>query len=335
MILIAFGTRPEYIKIKPLIKIFIQNKFDKYKLLFTGQHEQLIDNIKFDYKINILDGDNRLDSIFTSILNKEQIFKDIKYVMIQGDTASAYAVALAAFHRQIPVLHLEAGLRTYDLENPYPEEYYRRCISNLAYINFCVSEVNKLNLEAEKTPGINFVVGNTVLDNIRDIKTNYENKVLVTLHRRENHNNIKKWFEEIEKISLTYSEYEFLLPIHPNPNVKKHISILKNVKVIDALPHDELISYMSKCSFIITDSGGLQEESSFLNKKSIVCRKTTERIEGLNKFSFLCPDPSELKNIVEYVILNKEIKEPCPYGDGFASEKIYKILEKEYDNKYG
>lgn len=328
MILITFGTRPEYIKIKPLINIFKLNNFYEYKILFTGQHEQLINDIKFDYKIDIKDGDNRLDSIFSSIMNKDNIFKDIKYVMVQGDTASAYAVALSAFHRKIPVMHLEAGLRTYDIENPYPEEYYRRCISNLSSINFCVSNINKINLENEKTQGKNFVVGNTVLDNIKDIQTTYDKKVLVTLHRRENHECIKEWFEEIEKTSLFYADYEFLLPIHPNPNVKKHANILKNVKVIEPMDHNEIIKYMSNCSFIITDSGGLQEESSFLKKKSIVCRKTTERVEGLNEFSYLCDNPSKLKNIVDYVMLNKKIDKTCPYGDGQSSQRIYNVIKQ-------
>lgn len=327
MILIAFGTRPEWIKIKPLLEVFNKNNFYNYKLLFTGQHEQLVNDLNFDYKIKIEEGPNRLDSIFNSVLNKDNIFQDIKFSLVQGDTASAFAVALASFHRQIPVIHLEAGLRTYDIENPYPEEFYRRCISNLAKINLCVSSISEKNLLSENVPGKIYVIGNTVLDNIRDTETKYDNKVLVTLHRRENHNIIDQWFNEIEKISLIYPEYEFLLPIHPNPNVKKHSNLLKNVKVVEPLQHEDLITYMSNCSFIITDSGGLQEESSFLKKKSIVCRKTTERQEGLNTFSFLCEEPSDLKNIVENVIINKEINLECPYGDGFSSEKIFYLIK--------
>lgn len=332
MILIAFGTRPEWIKIKPLLEVFNNNNFYNYKLLFTGQHEQLVNDLDFDYKIKIEDGNNRLDSIFNSVLNKENIFQDIKFSLVQGDTASAFAVAMASFHRQIPVIHLEAGLRTYDIENPYPEEFYRRCISNLAKINLCVSSISEKNLLSENVPGKTYIVGNTVLDNLRGKETKYDNKVLVTLHRRENHNIIDQWFREIENVSLRYPEYEFLLPIHPNPNVKNHSNLLKNVKVVDPLQHEELITYMSSCSFIITDSGGLQEESSFLKKKSIVCRKTTERQEGLNTFSFLCKNPSELKNIVEDVMINKEINLECPYGDGFSSEKIYQILKNTNEN---
>jgi UDP-N-acetylglucosamine 2-epimerase (non-hydrolysing) len=328
MILIAFGTRPEYIKIKPLLEVFKKESFANFKTLFTGQHEHIIGSkVNFDYKIKIEDGDNRLDSIFTSILNKQQIFDGITHVLVQGDTASAYAVALAAFHRRIPVIHLEAGLRTYDIENPYPEEYYRRCISNLASINLCVSDINEANLINERTPGQKFVVGNTVLDNLKGIQTKYDKKILVTLHRRENHEMIKKWFEKIEDLANKYSDYEFLLPIHPNPSVKKYSHILQKVKVCEPLEHEELIKYLADCAFIITDSGGLQEESAFLKKKSIVCRKFTERVEGLGTFSFLCKEPKDLKQMVDTFITSYEINKPCPYGDGNSSEKIYDIIK--------
>jgi len=329
MLLIAFGTRPEYIKFKPLLDIFIKNEFNKYKTLFTGQHETLIgDRLNFDYKVKILDGDSRLDSIFNSILNNDSFFKDITHVMVQGDTASAYAIALAAFHRKIKVIHLEAGLRTYDIENPYPEEYYRRCISNLSSVNLCVSDVNNNNLINEKTPGKNYIVGNTVLDNLKNVKTSYQNKILVTLHRRENHELIKEWFMQLEQVAEKYPDHEFLLPIHPNPNVRKYCYLLKKVKVIDPLEHEDLIKYLADCKFIITDSGGLQEESAFLNKKSIVCRKFTERLEGLGTFSFLCKEPQDLKNMIDKFIIDYQINQPCPYGDGFSSERIFNILKE-------
>lgn len=327
MFLLVFGTRPEYIKIKPLIKVFNENNFKNYKLLFTGQHKTLIEeNIYADYKLEIFEGENRLNNIFISILSRVDIFKDIKKVIVQGDTATAYAVALSAFHMKIPVIHLEAGLRTYDIENPYPEEFYRRCISNLSSINFCVSDIGIKNLVKEKVPGKNYIVGNTVLDNLKNIEVSYQNKILVTLHRRENQEIIDKWFFELEKISNKYKNYEFLIPIHPNPNILKYKNILKNVKVVDPLTHSALLDYLSKVKFIITDSGGLQEESSFLKKKSIVCRKTTERQEGLGTFSYLCKKPKNLYKFVDSLMTSFEINEPCPYGDGNASKKIYDIL---------
>lgn len=329
MILIAFGTRPEYIKFNPILDIFKKNKFDDYKILFTGQHKDLVSTFELDISdsLEIMDGKNRLDSIFASVLNKDHFFDGVKQVMVQGDTATAYAVALAAFHRNIPVVHLEAGLRTYDIQNPYPEEYYRRCISSLASVNLCVSEIGKSNLETEKAPGEIFVVGNTVLDNLNGYELEYENKILVTLHRRENHSIIQQWFMEIEKLANDNPDYEFLLPIHPNPNVQKHKSLLKKVKVIEPLEHKELLSYLSKCKLLITDSGGLQEESSFFMKKSIVCRKETERKEGLGNFSFLCEEPGDLQKMFSQLLTNYKINDNCPYGDGKSSEKIYEILK--------
>jgi UDP-N-acetylglucosamine 2-epimerase (non-hydrolysing) len=330
MILICFGTRPEYIKIKPILQEFKKNNFVKYKILFTGQHKDLIslEDLKIDYELCIQNGSNRLDSIFCSLLNKEEIFNAITHVLVQGDTASAAALALAAFHRKIEVVHLEAGLRTHDINNPYPEEFYRRMISNMSSINFCVSEINKSWLEQEKSPGINYVVGNTVLDNLKNVETCYENKILITLHRRENQEIMNLWFSELERLAIKHKEYEFLLPIHPNPNVKKHIHILKKVNVVAPLEHTDLIKYMSKCKLLITDSGGLQEESSFLKKKSIVCRKTTERVEGIDTFSFLCKSPSDLENLFKNLLTNYKINDICPYGDGYSSEKIYGIIRK-------
>ena len=326
MISIAFGTRPEWLKIKPLIEQFKKNKI-KHKIIFTGQHDSLIeDGFYFDYKVKIAEGSNRLDSIFCSVLNVEEMFNETDSVIVQGDTASAFAIALAAFHRKIKIIHLEAGLRSFDIENPYPEEFYRKAISALANINFCVSEIGEKNLKNEKVNGEIYIVGNTVLDNIANMQIEYDNKILITMHRRENHNTIEEWFYALERLAEQNKNLEFILPIHPNPNVKKHKKILKNVKVVDPLNHKELLDIVSKCLFVITDSGGLQEESSFLKKKSIVCRKTTERVEGLETFSFLCENPNNLKELFNKLLKNPYIDLCCPYGNGKSSEKIYKIL---------
>ena len=332
MLGIAFGTRPEWLKIKPLVEQLKLNNIE-YKIIFTGQHDSLIERDRyFDRKIRIVNGKNRLDSVFCSILNTDEIFEQITSVIVQGDTASAFAVALAAFHRKIKVIHLEAGLRSFDIENPYPEEFYRKAISALANINFCVSEVGETNLKDEKVSGEIYTVGNTVLDNIPNLEIEYGNKILVTMHRRENHDMMKEWFHSLEKLAEQNKNLEFILPIHPNPNVKKHKKILKNVKVVDPLSHKELLDIISKCLFVITDSGGLQEESSFLKKKSIVCRKTTERVEGLETFSFLCESPKNLEVLFNNLLKNYYIDLPCPYGDGKSSIKIVEILKKVLDN---
>jgi UDP-N-acetylglucosamine 2-epimerase len=175
------------------------------------------------------------------------------------------------------------------------------------------------------------VVGNSVLDNLVDFpKPTMENIILITLHRRENHHWMDKWFEEIEKLAIEYPHYTFVLPIHPNPNVKKHRHILKNVTVVEPLEHRHLINTLIKSNLIISDSGGLQEEGSFFNKKVIVCRKTTERPEGIDTGHLhLCDSPNDLYDLFGKLIENPYISESCPYGDGRTSEKVLKILKDE------
>jgi UDP-N-acetylglucosamine 2-epimerase (non-hydrolysing) len=326
MILYCYGTRPEYIKIKSLIE---KSKDIPHKILFTSQHKDIAD-FKFDYKLEIKEGVNRLDAVISSILSDEieVYFEGITYVLVQGDTATAFAVALAAFNRGIKVIHLEAGLRTYDKENPYPEESYRQFISRITDIHLCPTTQNFINLKNEKVGGEIHIVGNTVLDNLDKSNLSYENIVLITLHRRENHKDIQKWFEIIEMLSTKYPEISFILPIHPNPNVSKYKHLFKKVNVVDPLSHNEFIELLKKCKLIISDSGGIQEEASFFNKKVIVCRKVTERTESLNVHSFLCPSYLNLETMFDELINNYEVNSICPYGDGNSTGKILKILKK-------
>ena len=204
MILISFGTRPEYIKLKPVMDACTQHG-KPYKVLYTGQHLDLLPQEAISYvdiHLEIKNGPNRLDSIVASLMNQDMTFFDASRVMVQGDTTSAFAVALAAFHRKIPVIHLEAGLRTYDNDNPYPEEFNRQAISRLAAVHLCPSQMDYNNLITEKVQGSVHVVGNTVLDNLLGVETSYTNKVLITMHRRENHANLDKWFTVFEKIAV-------------------------------------------------------------------------------------------------------------------------------------
>jgi UDP-N-acetylglucosamine 2-epimerase len=330
MILLTYGTRPEFIKIKPLIEIFNKNNYP-YKILFTGQHKDIAQFL-YDWNIDIIDGENRLDSIVQSIMNKLGKIIDndnITHVLIQGDTTSALAVALSAFNHNIQVIHLEAGLRTYDNNNPYPEEQNRRLISQITNIHLCPTKVSKQNLIDEKVLGKIYVVGNTVIDNLLSYKNSceYSNKILITLHRRENHHWIDRWFTELEKIAKKYVEYDFILPIHPNPNVQKHKYLLNNINIINPLPYEEILELLVKTKLIITDSGGIQEESSFFNKKCLVCRTVTERPEAIGKSSFLVKAPENLSSIFDYHINNYVINYDCPFGDGYSSKKIFKILQ--------
>jgi len=329
MILISFGTRPEYIKVKPLIEAFKDRI--PYRLLFTGQHEDLLTNLEDNTrKLVIEEGVNRLDSIVSSVMNNEDVFQDIKQVIVQGDTTSAFAVALAAFHRKLKVVHLEAGLRTFNKNHPYPEEFNRRAISCLADIHLAPTATCASYLESERVDGKIFTVGNTVLDNLIDIKPYYSNKIVITMHRRENHKMIPEWFKMFDKLALENPEFEFILPIHPNPNVRKHRELLKYVTVVDPLGYSDFLELLSSAYMVITDSGGLQEESSFFKKKCLVCREKTERIEGMGEFSFMC-GLDDIEKLFYMIKDNHIPHEECPYGDGQTAQRVTDILVKEFN----
>jgi len=205
-------------------------------------------------------------------------------------------------------------------------------ISRLADVNFCPTELSKENLIEEKVKGDCIVVGNTVLDNLLKYKNRceYTNKVLVTLHRRENHHQMDQWFTEVNNLSQNNTGLEFILPIHPNPNVQKYKHLLTDVKIVKPLSHPELLDILVKCRLVISDSGGLQEEGSFLNKKVIVCRETTERPEGIDTGHLhLCKNPKNLTSIFNEINNNYIINEGCPYGDGKSSVNIKNIIEQQ------
>jgi len=326
-ILICFGTRPEWLKVKPLLKVL-----DNYQLLFTGQHVDLLKDVSTHYKININKNKNRLDQIVSDCLLQ---FPDGDFdsILVQGDTASAFACALAAFHRKKKIYYLEAGLRSYDLEHPYPEEGYRQMISRISDVNLCPTNLSKDNLTNELANGDSYVVGNTVLDNLLPYKEKceYGNKVLVTLHRRENHERMSEWFKSVDDLAKRNSELEFILPIHPSPNVQRHKHLLNYVNVIDPLPHSMLLDILVRSKLVISDSGGLQEEATFFNKKVIVCRKKTERPEGKRSgHLIICESPQELCRIFDDLKDNYKIEEKCPYGDGRSSVKVKKILDEKF-----
>lgn len=322
MILVSFGTRPEFIKIKPLLQEFASRGI-RYKTVCVAQHTDLLE-APFDIKIPIKEGsDNRLDSIVTSVLNNDALFGDIKYVLVQGDTTAAMSMAMAAFHRRIPIIHVEAGLRTYDTQNPYPEEANRRIISSLASYHMCPTRVDKLNLVMEGYDEKKiFVTGNTALDNLREIKTSQNNEVIITLHRRENHKKMKEWFMAIEKLAKE-TFYDFIFPMHPNPMVQRHKDVFESVTVCDPIPFEEMKTQLAECSMVITDSGGIQEECSWFNKVCFVCRKITERDCDS---SIMCATPA---NLVEEFrkLKNNKIDYECPFGDGHAAEKIANAIK--------
>jgi|TARA_R110000796_G_scaffold3490_2_gene13613 UDP-N-acetylglucosamine 2-epimerase (non-hydrolysing) len=324
-ILICFGTRPEWLKVKSLVELLDKSQ---YNLLFTGQHPDLLKNINVDFKINMSQSNNRLDQIISDCMLQFPI-GDFDSVLVQGDTGSAFGCALAAYNRKLKIYYLEAGLRSYNLDHPYPEEAYRQMIARISDVNFCPTELSKQNLLNEKANGKCYVVGNTVLDNLINYKSKseYTNKILVTMHRRENHHWMNQWFVEINRLARENPHLEFILPIHPNPNVQKHKHLLNDVTVINPLTHPELLDILTKCRLVISDSGGLQEEGSFFNKKVIVCRTTTERPEAIETGHLhICKSPNDLKSKFGELIDNYYIDTKCPYGDGNTSLKIKDII---------
>ena len=327
-ILLCFGTRPEWLKIKPLVKIM--DRCD-YKLLFTGQHTDLLSDIDVDYQININQSDNRLDSIISQCM--VQFPNDeFRGVLVQGDTASTFGCSLSAFNRGLKIYYLEAGLRTRNLQHPYPEEGYRQMISRISDVNFTPTEISAQNLRDEIVSGKIYVVGNTSIDNLIEYKDKceYTNKILVTLHRRENHSIIDMWFKEINNLAKHYTDLQFVLPLHSNPNVQKHRDILTHLQIVNPMGHDELINVLRISKFVITDSGGLQEEGSFFNKKVIVCREVTERSEGLESGHLhLCKKPEDLRVLFDTINKNPYINNPSPFGNGKSSYIIKKIMDSE------
>jgi len=324
--LVIYGTRPEYLKIKPLLR-------DDPSLhsLFIKQHVDIIDFGDPTHSITIdNECDNRLNSIFEQIfLKAEKYIKEYQNIVVQGDTATVAASALTAYNLKKNIFYVESGLRSFDLENPYPEEAYRQMVSRIATVNFCPTKLSAENLTQEKVAGKIEISGNTALDNlINEKKTaQYGKYILITLHRNENLSILDQWLTEIDKIAQSNQRFIFIFPVHPNPIIKEAASKLRYVKTVDPLEHDKFIQILKNSSCAITDSGGIQEEGSFLGKKIIVCRKTTERPEGIETGHLsLCDNPLDLAEIFETTIRDCTIKEECPYGDGNAAAKINSIL---------
>lgn len=325
MIGIFYGTRPEYIKLLPVASA-LKKRGIEFILFQVQQHTDLIEGCEWDRKIVVNShSNNRLNDICISIMMDE--LKDITSVLVQGDTTTATAVALSAFNRRIPVRHVEAGLRTYDRDNPFPEEINRRIISSLATTHYCPTERDKQHLINEGFHSDDILVtGNTVIDNLLGRFPTKTNKILITMHRRENHANLHDWFREIENLAEKHRNYEFIFPMHPNPKVQQHRGIFKNVRVVDPVDYETMLELISSCHSIITDSGGIQEEAAFFGKPCFVCRKVTERPCD---DQYLCVSPEKLRyfsNLIErgsMIYVPGRTNYPALfYGDGTAGDQI-------------
>jgi len=381
-VVFVFGTRPELIKLAPLIKE--TKKFFKAKIVSTGQHQELMAplyewfDLKVDFDLLTLEkskkekGSASISSVISRTLDQlESIFgflveksgnPELNLVIVQGDTASAFAGALAGFLKKIPVIHLEAGLRTNKKYNPFPEEVFRAQISRIASFHFAPTKLSQRNLEQENIHENTFVVGNTVIDSlkytlsklktakekidldllevIREIKNKKKKLFLVTMHRRENfgqkHLGIAKALNEITKF---YPEVSILFPIHLNPEVRRVlIPVLEKnelIKLIEPLNYLSFVYLMSKSDFILTDSGGIQEEASFLGKPLFVLRESTERpeiLEGENSV-LVGTNPTQIFSQISEVLDSRErYQKMCTnsliFGQGDSAQKIVKILNQ-------
>lgn len=344
MILVAYGTRPEIIKLFPVVRE-LQEKEIPFRTLFTGQQTDLYSDVKdllpppditFAQLFSGTGKHNTLTNSFIKICSAaEELFNTNRFgtVVVQGDTTTAWALALAGFYNKIRVAHVEAGLRTFDLHNPFPEEANRALIGQIAAINFAPTLGAKLNLEKSGAKNIH-LVGNTVVDAVNIIKKEHRlaeiptsNSVLVTLHRRENHEIMDGLFDELNRVAIEYPTLNLILPIHPNPNVQKFKDRLTaaNIRVINPVGYLEMLKLIAASAFIITDSGGLQEESSCFNKKVLIVRETTERPEILEVGLGRLVGREILANI-EWAMSQPEFSGASPFGDGHAAEKIVEVL---------
>ena len=327
-ILLVFGTRPEAIKMCPLVKEF-QKHTDNFKTIVcvTGQHREMLDqvlnifDVKPDYDLNIMkQGQDLYDVTARVLTGMRDVLKEVKpdVVLVHGDTTTSTAAALAAFYQQVPVGHVEAGLRTHNIYSPWPEELNRQITSRIAAYNFSPTVLSENNLLEEKATGKIFVTGNTVIDALHmvvdklnsdkdlaveqekvlcragyDVTRLHDGKklVLITGHRRENFGEgFINMCTAIRDLKNKYPEVDFVYPMHLNPNVRKPIhevfgedlSNLGNMFFIEPLQYLEFVYLMSKSTIVLTDSGGIQEEAPGLGKPVLVMRDTTERPEALS-----------------------------------------------------
>lgn len=369
-ILVVFGTRPEVIKLAPVI-LELKKHTDKYNVIVcnTEQQKELSNqtlsyfNLKADINLDCMKPNQSLLEVQTRILTGlNSVFANNKIdaVIVQGDTMTVLCGALAGFYNKIPVFHVEAGLRSYDIYEPFPEEVMRQMTSRVAELNFAPTEKNrqallKENISEEKI----HVVGNTVIDALfclsedtmksaseffKSHKIEVNDKiVLITAHRRENHGErIDRILDAIEYLAKQYSEHTFVIPVHPNPNVKEKIysrlENYQNIRLLAPLDYPNLVYLMKNAKLILTDSGGIQEEAPSFGCPTLVMRYETERQEGIDAgVSILVgADYDKIVSESEKVLSNSRestrLKAVNPYGDGTSAKQIEEIINKYFNN---
>ena len=359
-IMVVFGTRPEAIKMCPLVKELKKRKGIETIVCVTAQHREMLDqvldvfDVKPDIDLNIMKGGQSLFSITSDVLAMmENVLREVSpdVVLVHGDTTTAFVSAMAAFYLQIPVGHVEAGLRTYNIYSPFPEEFNRQGIGLVAKYHFAPTETAKSNLIAEGKPGEHIVVtGNTGIDALQTtVVDNYSDElmewvgdsklILITAHRRENIGEpMRNMFRAIKRVLDENPGIKAIYPIHMNPKVREIadevLSDEDRLKLIEPLDVFKFHNYMAKSHLILTDSGGIQEEAPSLGKPVIVMRDTTERPEGVEAGTLVLAgtDEEKIYNIFTELLTNCETYDKMsrsqnPYGDGHASERIADYLE--------
>ena len=357
--MVVFGTRPEAIKMCPLVNELKSRENIITKVCVTGQHRQMLDqvleafSVEPDYDLSIMKDKQTLFDITTNILNRiREVLETEKpdVVLVHGDTSTTFVTALACYYLQIPVGHVEAGLRTYNIYSPYPEEFNREAVGIISQYNFAPTEVSKDNLLREgKRPETIFVTGNTVIDALKTtVRDDYSNPeldwaadsrlILLTAHRRENLGEpMHRMFRAIRRIVEETPDVKVIYPIHMNPVVRKAADDeLKNndrIRLIEPLDVLDFHNFMSRSYLILTDSGGIQEEAPSLGKPVLVMRDTTERPEGIaaGTLKLVGTDEEVIYSEFKKLLTDKEEYEKMskasnPYGDGFACKRIADVL---------
>ena len=360
-VMLVFGTRPEAIKMCPLVKELKKRKSLDTVVCVTGQHREMLDqvlnvfNVVPDYDLSIMKARQDLFDVTVNILEKiKEVLEKEKpdVVLVHGDTSTTFVTALACFYLQIPVGHVEAGLRTYDIYSPYPEEFNRQAVGIVSKFNFAPTEMAKENLiKEQKDKESIYVTGNTAIDALKTtVDKDYihphldwakdSKLIMITAHRRENLGEpMRNMFKAIKRIINEHPDIKAIYPIHMNPKVRSIADEIlgdnDRIKIIEPLEVVDFHNFLANSYMIITDSGGIQEEAPSLGKPVLVMRDTTERPEGIkaNTLKLVGTDEEVIYDNFKLLLENQKEYEKMskannPYGDGFASQKIADILEK-------
>ncbi len=361
-IMLVFGTRPEAIKMCPLVNELKTRKEIETVVCVTGQHRQMLDqvlkafNVTPDYDLSIMKEKQTLFDVTTNILNRiKEVLDNEKpdIVLVHGDTSTTFVTALSCYYLQIPVGHVEAGLRTYNIYSPYPEEFNRQAVSIISRFNFAPTELSKQNLLNEgKDESTIYVTGNTAIDALKTtVKRDYVHHelewakgsklIMITAHRRENLGEpMENMFKAIKRVMDEHPDVKAIYPIHMNPVVRSTANeILGNnsrIHIIEPLDVLDFHNFLARSYLILTDSGGIQEEAPSLGKPVLVMRDTTERPEGIKAGTLKLVGTNEesIYNNFKLLLDNKDEYEKMsrasnPYGDGHSCKKIADILVKK------